>query len=372
MSADNVLLINCGDNISNTSLAERHKAQAQMRIFAAMDTAVLTPGRVEFALGADEINKLAQSSKFPLVCSNLKDTQALQAIRPYALIERGGKKILVLAIIDPEDKMIAIKDKKIAFTDPVAALKKYTADIPHDMLIVAARGHRSKVIQWINQVDGIDVLIPAQQSGASSRLQELNGARVWYNNTQGKMISALDVTFNDKGIKFAAPYNQTIRVELFKDDQAVKAMVEEYNTWLHSYQKKKQEEDARKAAELRRKHPYVGNRACQPCHQKQFDGWAKTAHASAINILIQRKKEHENACLPCHTTGMNQGGFISMAQTPHLAGVQCEACHGPGEKHLQNPKNKMSPAGEQVCRRCHNPARDPVFDFAYRSKTGIH
>ncbi|MEI6126588.1 MAG: hypothetical protein WCQ99_08570, partial [Pseudomonadota bacterium] len=62
-------------------------------------------------------------------------------------------------------------------------------------------------------------------------------------------------------------------------------------------------------------------------------------------------------------------------------GIQCEACHGPGENHLKNPEAKgqnyivglgaecSSCVVEQICRRCHGPADDPSFDFeTYREK----
>jgi len=55
--------------------------------------------------------------------------------------------------------------------------------------------------------------------------------------------------------------------------------------------------------------------------------------------------------------------------------VQCETCHGPGEKHIANPEAKgqgyivalgnecSNCVVEQICRRCHSAAEDPDFDF---------
>ncbi len=45
-------------------------------------------------------------------------------------------------------------------------------------------------------------------------------------------------------------------------------------------------------------------------------------------------------CVTCHTTGFEyNSGWQSPAETPHLAGNQCENCHGPGSKHAAEPDN---------------------------------
>jgi hypothetical protein len=52
---------------------------------------------------------------------------------------------------------------------------------------------------------------------------------------------------------------------------------------------------------------------------------AKTAH----NLEPNKDYTADAECLSCHTTGYGQpGGFVSVAETPKLVGVQCEVCHG--------------------------------------------
>jgi hypothetical protein len=101
---------------------------------------------------------------------------------------------------------------------------------------------------------------------------------------------------------------------------------------------------------------------------------------------------HDSSCLPCHTTGYGRaGGFRSIEETPDLAGVQCESCHGAHSevlkvmtiKNKSYKKSEVLAAGlevpsENTCRdRCHNP-KSPmvpanyVFDYPNRKKEGTH
>ncbi len=145
--------------------------------------------------------------------------------------------------------------------------------------------------------------------------------------------------------------------------------------------------------------PYLGASGCRMCHPAQLKSWEQTRLAKAFDQLkpgvaaeqkvakkLDPKKDytHDAACLGCHVTGYGQpGGFESIEKTPALAGITCEACHGPGGKYLkpnlmslQNNEFKRAAvvaAGlviptARTCETCHN-ARSPFFkpfDFAAR------
>ncbi len=153
---------------------------------------------------------------------------------------------------------------------------------------------------------------------------------------------------------------------------------------------------------------FVGPAKCRECHKEQYDSWKKTRMANSFDVLrsgvkAQEKQmagldpdkdyTHDETCLPCHTTGYGLvGGFVSIEETPHMAGVSCEACHGHGgtyAKTVMDPKEPTFktvdaraaglnyPPTENVCRECHN-AKSPFVGMDYkfhyddRVKLGTH
>jgi hypothetical protein len=77
------------------------------------------------------------------------------------------------------------------------------------------------------------------------------------------------------------------------------------------------------------------------------------------------RKPYDHACFVCHTTGplslAQNGGRFQDGRPGHAGtwveeGVQCEACHGPGSRHLPNPaaRDLYVDTSGRVCNECHN------------------
>ena len=106
---------------------------------------------------------------------------------------------------------------------------------------------------------------------------------------------------------------------------------------------------------------FVTSQTCGTCHVDAFQAWEGSAHAHAIDILKRERKEFDTQCVVCHVTGSGQpGGFEDLYRTAHLANVQCEACHGQGREHSQQPTVvKMRPLGPNSCVDLPQPVQQP-------------
>jgi hypothetical protein len=114
---------------------------------------------------------------------------------------------------------------------------------------------------------------------------------------------------------------------------------------------------------------YTGSQTCAECHAPILKTEMHTRHAAAFTDARFEADggQTNNSCLACHTVGFDlPTGFVSETETPHLAGVQCENCHGPAARHAANPDDpSVRPRAEiaaTVCGGCHNDPRHPTYD----------
>jgi hypothetical protein len=164
---------------------------------------------------------------------------------------------------------------------------------------------------------------------------------------------------------------------------------------------------------------FDGRKKCSSCHRSQYESWAKTAHAKALDSLkpnakaaAKKKAKLDPAkdytadkdCVGCHTTGYGlDGGYDVKDPGKYLIGVGCESCHGPGgdyrlmhrkageafeRKKTTAPRQTLADAGQEFqfverCNACHlnyersgwkgakvpytpfTPAIDPKYAFSF-------
>ncbi len=125
---------------------------------------------------------------------------------------------------------------------------------------------------------------------------------------------------------------------------------------------------------------YVGVDACADCHYEIVEIYNKTSSKAQSNesVLVMREKLTEKEfqeCLSCHTTGYGEeSGFVSFEQTPHLAVVGCESCHGMGYLHTieGSVETIMRTPALELCETCHDDSRVNRIKYDGRIHAGGH
>jgi hypothetical protein len=141
---------------------------------------------------------------------------------------------------------------------------------------------------------------------------------------------------------------------------------------------------------------YIGADKCKSCHGKaevgdQYGHWKQMKHAKAFETLASdaAKKivaekgiadaQKADQCVKCHVTAFGVPPANIKKGFELADGVQCETCHGPGEKHMKArfaaaasadkaggpqavPADEIVLSPDQkVCLECHN-AESPTFE----------
>jgi hypothetical protein len=122
-------------------------------------------------------------------------------------------------------------------------------------------------------------------------------------------------------------------------------------------------------------HEYAGAEKCKMCHKVQYSSWEATTHAKATEAAkASTDREYSADCLKCHATNASED----------LPGVQCEACHGPGNDYKKMSIMKDRDAAiangliiptQETCDGCHtgdDHAKKVVFADNLNNKAAIH
>ena len=129
---DNILLFDCGDFSQGSLYYNSFKGSTEIELMNAMSYDAGTIGNHEFDFGLDNLARLIKMAKFDFVCANYDFTGTVceGLVKPYTIIERGGKRIGVFGL-SPDPKGLVSQENYVGvtFTSPVEAAKRCVAEL---------------------------------------------------------------------------------------------------------------------------------------------------------------------------------------------------------------------------------------------------
>ncbi|MEW6755175.1 MAG: cytochrome c family protein [Candidatus Latescibacterota bacterium] len=278
--------------------------------------------------------------------------------------------------IDPlQDRAFA----EFAFTDAVTAVSAELAvagDSPEELAIVWGRVGESTVRRLVRRVPSIDLIVVAQGRAPGS-LDSTRACLRWAGTAAqtraGWIDSTLVVVPPARGNSFAVLHlglsseNRITQCRVdtrstgrtVERDAVVIAAVDSFYADVDSRYGSLLGLAGRPAGGRAPPSPgypgYAGADKCAPCHRRQHDVWLQSAHARALLVLEQCGLQYRRDCRACHATQPAAPGWNSPLSARHLSGVQCEACHGAGAAHVDDP-GKTGPVWrptQAICTACH-------------------
>ncbi|MGQ9729725.1 MAG: multiheme c-type cytochrome [Candidatus Zipacnadales bacterium] len=369
----NVILVDSG-NLANRTDTLDVMARAMVR----MGYDAVGIGVWEAGLG-EEVETIAQKTGLPLIgATGPRDGEASPGRTVVAV---SGLRVGIVAtawVPDPENAEYRAKLQNLLQaarqgSDFVVLLSQLGHE--EDRLLLASEGFG----------DLVDVVVGTATVSLNEEAYFMGRTLILPGFKQGRKVGVLEVKLADARIHYHHEVI-TLAADLPEDPEIAKVVDEYYVTRERElgsvkiappvgYPDQPPLPDVFTVQEARniRARGYLTAPDCSKCHTEEFEQWQTTAHARALQTLIDRGRA-VTECLTCHSEAARRG----MPYDPEgldRHGVDCAACHGAGLFHASTNGGKdtiVRTPTEITCRRCHNDERDVNFALELRLPPVTH
>jgi hypothetical protein len=332
------VLLEGGNLVDRPGRLAELKVETFLLALSEIGCRAMNVGEHDLALGIDYLKSAAGLASFPLVSANVL-AGGRPAFAPFADFEAGGERFRVIGALDPA----LAPGEEVG--DPEAAVRAALAGMPAGtravLLFCGAEPAAARLAEAFPEL----LAVAFAKSGGEPVVK---GPRLFSPGDRSRWL-----------IRLAAAPEVVEMSEEIPGHAGMRAA-------LATYVRRLAEEDL-----LHRMNPrapttgsgYAGDEACVDCHLGALKTHEGTRHRRAIASLARTGREIDPDCVVCHVIGYGERtGFTSVKETPALAMVGCESCHGPAADH-QRGGAKPSKDPRTSCRGCHNADTDPHFAF---------
>ena len=370
--------------------------------------AVVGFGANELKLNVDAIAGALMNidpAKNPAVSANvgiygLQEAADLGLSKPYRIVEAGGKRIGVTAVLGAKHREELKNVGDIVIADPAEALAKVAPQLAAekpDLQVLLVHGHPAEAT-WLSQqfpqFQFVATTGGAEEPPKSPKTIDATGATLIESGHKGMYVIVLGF-FDDP--QQPIRYQRVPLDARFADSPAMKEKLADYQRELETL-------TLAGLGLTGNPHPdgdFIGSAACADCHTAAWAEFEKTPHYHATDTLVKLDppRHFDPECLSCHATGWNpqeyfpySTGYLGLESTPDMVQQGCENCHGPGKAHTQvengeidaneaekeslraalrlaivdkegNMEGQTDGRVVRMCQECHDLDNSPDFDF---------
>lgn len=368
--AGDILLLGGGDFSDRSTELGKYRTRVALEAMTMMKYDAITIGERELSMGHGFLSENIDVEKLPVVTTNLYHNGERFG-EPYLIFEKNGIKIGVVSALmkvgSRQSVVWEIRDHSAELREVIPELEDKC-----DLIVVLSHLGFTKSFDLPDEFPQIDVVISAHGSRKTTEPTRVGSAVLTKGGNQGKWLGRLDLELVPEGGVGSFEGSLINLGPKLPEDPVMAEFFNAYKDSAAKLQPILTKQRSGEQVDLSGGSDFKGSRWCRSCHVKEFNSWMKTSHSKAFNHLRNEKKINDEDCLSCHTTGYGEGGFTNLDETPVLANVQCEACHGSGKNHIQSKGNtKTEAVVVQTCTHCHDEEWDPDFDFAVK-KALVH
>jgi hypothetical protein len=364
-----------------------------LRAMRSLGLDALAIGANEAQPGGAFLRRMVETAGVPMISCNLVDPrQDGPVFPPHAIVERAGVRYGIVGVTAaPADR---VREERLE-----AALRELRIEEPFESVRRAAESLRGSVdrivvlgavapdvvrriardLPYVDLVVSSDSILVPPPSGRGGYARDVSGllgrTLVVYTAPAGHPLEVADVEWDRAGARPAFAVRRRELPASEPEDLATRALVDDFLRRVGEDPRFRPPATpffAEGEVENLAGNAWRGSAACDSCHPRQTEQWRETPHARAWERLRREEQHYRAACVACHTTGYGErtGFRIGAPDRQDLASVGCEACHGPGGRHIdaQGRGFIRRELPEHGCRACHDAVNDPAFERDYADR----
>lgn len=339
-------------------------------------------GSREAELDLETLKGALKEGGLPFVSANVVEKESRRLLaEPYRIVSRGGLKIGITGITHAEAQDVGpgveVRPPHEALAEVIPELRKRC-----DYVVVLAWTDEDGLREIAGKFHEVDCILGGDVPQSSSSVQQINRASVFSVVDKGKVLGEIDLKREGRTYRVESAQGHKIIGDKIPPDPGMVALISRYKEELRSrrYEMASAEGMERIPGQESTADEFVGDARCRNCHPQAHAVTLASKHHRAYETLVEKKSEYDPECLSCHTVGYGlHSGFVDFAKTPHLAGVQCESCHGRGKEHAAQMtaatarpalfpaaarRSTLKPVTPASCIRCHDAENSESFRYA--------
>lgn len=288
------------------------KAKLIAKSYAVMGVDAVTPGERDFALGIDFLRELVALSGSHFLSVNLADVQEKLLFPAFHVFEKSGTRIGVIGISD-EEAFQNVPGVKVLPSKPrlIQAIRELQ-DLAVERIILLSHSGLTRD-RDLATVSGIDLIfgshsldVVSSPGGNPWILQPLN---------DGQQVGVIRFSADGK----EREHRLVDLGKQYDGENQTNSLMKAYREAIRLLGVEKLNSSV---AIGESSEPFLANPSeCRTCHQKQYDFWAKTKHATAYLVLFAKNQHFDPECVACHTLGFEDPrGFSEIANPLQVAG----------------------------------------------------
>lgn len=232
-----VLLIDAGDAIHGTTLANLFDGVPVVDVFNAIGYDAMEIGNHEFNYGQAILTERFEQAEFPILAANVVVTATGESppfCRPYTIKEVAGKRIAIFGLITPDTPVVTHPKNVIGLTflDPIETAAKLVPKLRPKADLIVALTHIGYEMdrQLTKKVGGIHVIVGGHSHTkieAPERGNKGGNAIIVQAWESGKVLGRLDLEMRGKAIVRFSGELIPVTADI-PEDPEVKAIIQPY------------------------------------------------------------------------------------------------------------------------------------------------